>query len=187
MMMKLIPVVMVLILTACSSSPKMNYYQLPKLPGSTVISHQTVSQPIWVENVAVADYLAGNGVVYQTNDVQYVIASSNRWASPLDQQLQQTLVSNLSAELPGALVSSAPLGQQQDTLNVTVTGFNGRYDGMAVITGDWILQREGRIIKRPFTVVLPQAEDGYDPLVRTLAQGWQQVSTQIAYALIQQG
>ncbi|MDP8727798.1 ABC-type transport auxiliary lipoprotein family protein, partial [Serratia marcescens] len=35
-------------------------------------------------------------VVYQTNDVQYVIAQNNLWASPLDQQLQQTLVTNLS-------------------------------------------------------------------------------------------
>lgn len=187
MMMRWIPVALILAVTACSSTPKMHYYQLPISASNAVVSHQSLPHPVWVENVAVADYLAGTGVVYQRNDVQYVIATSNRWASPLDQQLQQALVSNLSADLPGALVSSAPLGQQQDTLNVTVTGFHGRYDGRAVITGQWVLQREGNTLKRSFTLVLPQPEDGYDPLVRTLAQGWKQISTQIANAIIQQG
>lgn len=59
---------------------------------------------LWVEQVSVPDYLAGNGVVYQTTDVQYVIASQNLWASPLDQQLRNTLVTNLSATLPGWVV-----------------------------------------------------------------------------------
>ena len=44
--------------------------------------------------MSIPDYLAGNGVVYQTTDVQYVIANNNLWASPLDQQLKTTLVAN---------------------------------------------------------------------------------------------
>ena len=55
---------------------------------------------LWVEQVTVPDYLAGNGVVYQTSDVKYVIANNNLWASPLDQQLRNTLVANLSTQLP---------------------------------------------------------------------------------------
>lgn len=186
MMMKWIPLALILAVTACSSTPETRYYQLPVAGSNTVVSSQTFSRPIWVEAVSIPDYLAGNGVVYQSNDVQYVIAANNRWASPLDQQLQQTLVSNLSRELPGAVVSSSPLGQQHDTLNVTVTGFHGRYDGRAVISGVWMLQHEGRIEKRAFMLALPQSEDGYDSLVRTLSQGWQQISTQIANAINQQ-
>jgi len=41
--------------------------------------------------------------------VQYVIAQNNLWASSLDQQLQQTLVNNLSSALPGWVVSSQPM------------------------------------------------------------------------------
>lgn len=185
-MMKWIPVAVILALTACSSTPETRYYQLPVAGSNTVVSSQTFSRPVWVEAVSIPDYLAGNGVVYQSNDVQYVIAANNRWASPLDQQLQQTLVNNLSGELPGAMVSATPLGQQHDTLNVTVTGFHGRYDGKAVVSGFWVLQHEGRLEKRPFTLALPQSEDGYDSLVRTLSQGWQQISTQIANAINQQ-
>ncbi|WP_205419494.1 ABC-type transport auxiliary lipoprotein family protein, partial [Klebsiella pneumoniae] len=96
-----------------------------------------------VEQVTVPDYLAGNGVVYQTSDVKYVIANNNLWASPLDQQLRNTLVANLSTQLPGWVVASQPLGSAQDTLNVTVTEFNGRYDGKVIVSGEWLLNHQG--------------------------------------------
>ena len=184
-MMKWSLIALALTLSACSSTPETHYYQLPTVAEHTIVSLQPHTRPVWVEHVTVSDYLAGNGVVYQSNDVQYVIASSNVWGSPLDQQLQQTLVSNLSAELPGAIVSSTPVNEPQDIVNVTITGFHGRYDGQVVISGTWLLQRDEQRYKRAFTLLLPQSEDGYDSLVRTLAQGWQQISTQIANVIIQ--
>lgn len=185
-MMKWIPVALALALSACSSTPETLYYQLPMAATNATVSSSAISQPLWVERVTVPDYLAGSGVVYQSNDVQYVIAANNQWASPLDQQLQQTLVSSLSAALPGALISSVPPGQQHDTLNVSISGFHGRYDGHAVVSGEWILEHNGKLLKQPFMMTLPQKEDGYDALVRTLAAGWQQVSVQVANAIIRE-
>lgn len=140
---------------------------------------------MWVEQVSVPDYLAGNGVVYQTSDVQYVIASNNLWASPLDQQLRNTLVANLSAQLPGWVVASQPLGSVQDTLNVTVTGFHGRYDGKVIVSGEWLLNHQGQLIKRPFHIETAQQQDGYDEMVKVLAAAWNQEATAIAQALKQ--
>lgn len=175
-----------LLLAGCSSTVENTYYQLPS--GSNVArvnSEPTSDQPmIWVQQVSVPDYLAGNGLVYQTNDVKYVIAANNLWASPLDQQLQQTLVNNLSKALPGRVVASSPLGESHDTLTVNVTGFQGRYDGQVVVSGEWLLQHQGRLIKHGFNLTLPQTEDGYDALVRTLAIGWQQTAQQIANSVI---
>ncbi len=82
-------------------------------------------------------------MVYQTSDVKYVIANNNLWASPLDQQLRNTTVANLSTQLPGWVVASQPLGSAQDTLNVTVTEFNGRYDGKVIVSGEWLLNHQG--------------------------------------------
>ncbi|CAO97154.1 membrane integrity-associated transporter subunit PqiC [Erwinia tasmaniensis] len=186
-MMKWIPVALALTLSACGSGPKTAYYQLPTVTPSTAVSSSTLARPLWVERVTVPDYLAGSGVVYQSNDVQYVIATNNQWASPLDQQLQQTLVSNLSATLPQVLISSTPLGQQHDTLKVDVSGFHGRYDGHAVVSGEWVLEHNGELFKQPFVIALPQKDDGYDALVRTLAAGWQQVADQVANAMIANG
>lgn len=175
-----------LLLAGCSSTIENTYYQLPA--GSNVARVESATgtgQPmIWVEQVTVPDYMAGNGLVYQTSDVKYVIAANNLWASPLDQQLQQTLISNLSKALPGRLVAGAPLGDTHDTLSVNVTGFQGRYDGQVVVSGEWLLQHQGRLIKHGFNLTLPQTEDGYDALVRTLALGWQQTAQQIANSVV---
>lgn len=174
-----------LIICGCSTTTDSTYYQLPADSATaSVSSTHTASPPmLWVQQVTVSDYLAGNGVVYQTSAVKYVIASQNLWASPLDQQLQQTLVANLSRALPGWLVSAAPLSKQHDTLSVNVTGFHGRYDGKAIISGEWILQHQGRFTRQPFNLMLAQQEDGYEALVKTLAQGWQQQAQQIAKTL----
>ncbi len=184
-MMKWIPVALALTLSACSSTPETTYYQLPSAAKSTVASSSAdaLRPAVFVQHVSVPDYLAGNGLVFQTSNVKYVIASNNLWASPLDQQLQQTLVSNLSEALPGWLVSASPLGQQQDTLTVNVTGFHGRYDGRAIISGDWVLEHQGQILKRSFALEMPQKEDGYDALVVTLAQGWQKEAQNMANAI----
>lgn len=184
-MKKWLTVIAVLVLSACSSSDgDKTYYQLPQ---SSVPAMQAASQPgthlLWIEQVAVPDYLAGNGVVYQTSDVQFVIATSNLWASPLDQQLRNTLVSNLSSVLPGWVVASQPLGNDQDILNVNVTGFHGRYDGKVIVSGEWLLNHQGQLIKRPFHLELKQQEDGYDAMVKTLAQAWQQEAQSIASQL----
>ncbi|CBA29724.1 membrane integrity-associated transporter subunit PqiC [Cronobacter turicensis] len=180
-MKKWLPLVAVALLSACSSTEETTWYQLPASTAPVAHSASMNSQHLlWVEQVSVPDYLAGNGVVYQTTDVQYVIASQNLWASPLDQQLRNTLVTNLSATLPGWVVSAQPLGAEQDTLNVNVTGFHGRYDGRVIVSGEWLLKHKGQLIKRPFYTELKQQEDGYDAMVKTLAQAWQQQAKTIA-------
>lgn len=111
----------VCVLTACSSGGESKtYYQLPVAKSGAQSAVNQSKNLLWVEQVSIPDYLAGNGVVYQTTDVQYVIANNNLWASPLDQQLRTTLVANLSNQLPGWVVASQPLGSEQDTLNVSV-------------------------------------------------------------------
>lgn len=175
-------------LSACSSStPQPAYYQIPVTAApAAALQISDASRPaVWLERVTVADYLAGNGVVYQTSAVKYVIAASNRWASPLEQQLSQAMVSHLSARLPGRLVSLSPTGARPDTLSINVTSFQGRYDGKAVIAGDWTLQQGDRLMRRSFALALPLREEGYESLVKTLGQGWQQVAAEVARQIAQ--
>lgn len=180
-MRKWLPVLIAGMLSACSSSDESKtYYQLPAGPQAQTQSVSQGRQLLWIEQVTIPDYLAGNGVVYQTTDVQFIIANSNLWASPLDQQLRNTLVTNLSANMPGWVVSSTPLGSEQETLNVNVTGFYGRYDGRVIVSGEWLLKGEGELIKRPFYVELKQQQDGYDAMVKTLGQAWQQEAQMMA-------
>ncbi|ROP58939.1 hypothetical protein EDF81_1722 [Enterobacter sp. BIGb0383] len=183
-MKKWLVVLMAAWLSACSSGGESkSYYQLPLVQSSVQSSASQGSRQLWIDQVAVADYLAGNGVVYQTSDVQYEIATNNLWASPLDQQLKNTLVANLSRQLAGWVVASQPLGNDQDTLSITVTGFHGRYDGRAVVSGEWLLNHQGRLTKQPFHIELKQDQDGYDALVKVLAEAWQKEAANIATEL----
>ncbi len=100
----------VCVLTACSSGGESKtYYQLPVVQGGAQSAASQGARLLWVEQVSIPDYLAGNGVVYQTTDVQYVIANNNLWASPLDQQLRnyaggksQPAVAGLGSVVPAA-------------------------------------------------------------------------------------
>ncbi len=68
-------------LVGCSSGEiNKNYYQLPVVQSGTQSTASQGNRLLWVEQVTVPDYLAGNGVVYQTSDVKYVIANNNLWA-----------------------------------------------------------------------------------------------------------
>ena len=61
----------VCVLTACSSGGESKtYYQLPVAKSGAQSAVNQSKNLLWVEQVSIPDYLAGNGVVYQTTDVQ---------------------------------------------------------------------------------------------------------------------
>ncbi|MGV3344867.1 membrane integrity-associated transporter subunit PqiC [Enterobacteriaceae bacterium LUAb1] len=179
-MIRWLSVIFVVLLSGCASESKTHYYQLPIVNmAGTVNYSQDGSRSLWIGQVFVPDYLAGNGIVIQTSAVGYAIAQNNQWTSPLDQMLKQTLVSNLTAISPARLVTLSPMGEH-DTLNINVTGFQGRYDGYVVVSGSWVLEKRGKFIKESFNIALPQQQDGYESLVMSLGQAWQQVAQTIA-------
>lgn len=180
-MKKWLVVIMAFWLASCSSGGEnKSYYQLPIAQSGVQSTASRGNRLLWVEQVSVPDYLAGNGVVYQTSDVQYVIANNNLWASPLDQQLRNTLVANLSARLLAGSSLPSRWEPPEDTLNVTVTGFHGRYDGKVIVSGEWLLNHNGQLIKRPFHIEASQQKDGYDEMVKVLASAWSQEAAAIA-------
>lgn len=179
--------VIVLLLNACSSQSQVSYYQLPPVV-TPENSHQAVKlntdNQLWIESVTVADFLSGSGIAYQTSDVKYTVAQNNLWGSGLEQQLKQALIDNLSNLLPGKIISGQRVsGKDTDALNLTVTGFQGRYDGYAVVSGYWMLQSDNTIIRRTFNIEIPLKKDGYDELVYSLANAWQKEAVAIASVL----
>ncbi|WOB89848.1 membrane integrity-associated transporter subunit PqiC [Providencia sp. PROV175] len=172
--------IFVLLLAACSSTPEKKYYQLPMKTPQTQSAEVMNKGQVWLQRIMLSDVLTSNGITYQTTDVSYTNASTHLWASPLEQQLGQSMVSELSAALPEKLVSLQPLQNSPDTLDITLTAFNGRYDGKVLIQGFWTYTHDKNVIRLNFDVQLDQNEDGYPELVRTLSMGWQQVAESIA-------
>ncbi|WP_348260517.1 ABC-type transport auxiliary lipoprotein family protein, partial [Salmonella enterica] len=69
-----------------SGGENISYYQLPIAQSGVQTTASQGNRLLWEEQVSVPDYLAGNGVLYQTSHVQYVIANNNLWACPVHQQ-----------------------------------------------------------------------------------------------------
>ena len=173
-----------LLVIGCSRGVEKSYYQLPTTAGLVTKKSDLLTQKqLWVQTVQLFGILAANGITYQTSDVNYVNAANHLWASPLEQQLMQNLVNQLSMALPDRLVSAQPLENKLDSLNVILTAFHGCYDGKVIIQGNWIYKSDKGIIKRDFSLQLDQEENGYSALVRTLARGWAQVGQSIANQL----
>lgn len=179
-------VLVALLLTACSSSvQEKTYYQLPLAQTSTLRQQSQQGHLIWLEQIQVADFLSGQGLVYQTSEVGYSIASTNLWGSPLEQQLANSLINGFSRWLPGWVVSTTPLNAEQYQLEITITGFHVRYDGRVIVSGEWLLKHRQDVSKHPFYIEMKQQQDGYPAMVKTLAQAWDEQVKAIASQLQQ--
>ena len=171
-----------LLLTACSGGAEPAYYAL-NLPTakSVTAAQQTAGERLVVTRVTLPEYLNDMGIAYQQDDVQVVTANQARWAEALDKQLTQALVLGLSGRLSGVQVIEGADGRPDIwRLSIEVSGFQGRFDGKAVVAGRWVLQRGEQIYSQPFLRLIPLAEDGYPALVRALRDGWQQEIDELA-------
>lgn len=176
---------MAVCLTACSSSKTTKYYQLTSPQGSgTVATSRSAfgQQPrhLWVQSINLPDALANTGIAFQTSEVEYRLTEQNLWASPLDQQLQLTLINNLSNLMPNWLVTNSSLKGDNDSLAVTVTAFQGRWDGHALVKGYWVYQHQDEAVRRSFEQIVPLNDNGYPALVKALSQAWYQEAEQLA-------
>tara|TARA_R110002020_G_C16137005_1_gene761610 strand:- start:777 stop:1046 length:270 start_codon:yes stop_codon:yes gene_type:complete len=68
------------------------------------------------------------------------------------------------------------------TLRLNVDQFQGRFDGVAVSSGQWqLLNDAGELLAMEnFYAETPLAEDGYPALVRALSDSWDQAAELIA-------
>ena len=170
-----------LLLTACSGGAVPAYYALNLPTAKSVTAEQTAGERLVVTRVTLPEYLNDMGIAYQQNDVQVVTANQARWAEALDKQLTQALVLGLSGRLSGVQVIEGADGRPDIwRLSIEVSGFQGRFDGKAVVAGRWVLQRGDQIHSQPFLRLIPLAEDGYPALVRALRDGWQQEIDELA-------
>ncbi|MXS49991.1 hypothetical protein GTI84_21850, partial [Escherichia coli] len=48
------------------------------------------------------------------------------------------------------------------------------------VSGEWLLNHQGQLIKRPFRLEGVQTQDGYDEMVKVLASVWSQEAASIA-------
>lgn len=174
--MKHLLITMLLVgVTGCASTDTPAYFALVLPQADAPVRQVTQGPRLIVDLVSLPEYLNDLGIAYQLNDVQIVTANQARWAESLDKQLTRSLVLGLSQQLKQAQVLEGPdILSDAWHLSLQVSGFQGRFDGQAIVAGRWVLKRGDKTFSEAFQRTIPLSEDGYPALVRTLREGWQQ-------------
>ncbi len=130
-------------LFACSSSPAPRLYIIePIVAGESHLKGPAPS--IAVAAISIPAYLDRKEIV--SRDKRYQISSSkfDRWAEPLEQNIAQVLVENLSFLVPSHRVvafSWEPTDKFDFTLRVRVIRFGASPDGNVELIASWTLTR----------------------------------------------
>lgn len=189
----LLPAVVLCLLTGCatSSTDSGALFLLQQPPHQSTVRAASIDRPqaqtvLVLAEVALSPYLTHDGIVYQTGPNRIVVADSNRWAAPLAAQLREGLYYALDRGLSGIDVRRPGRATQPAyRLIVHIERFQGRYDGMAVINGNWrLFNRDNQVIGRgDFARTTPLKTDGYAALVRALSRGWEKVKARMVRAI----
>lgn len=177
--------VAIMLLAGCASSPKPSgalfLLQQPNASKSKqVVAHTTshMKPVLVVADVSLAPYLTHDGIIYQTGPNRIVAANHNRWAAPLATQITAGLYGALANGLAGTAIRRPSLAPHPDyRLFIYIDRFQGRYDGKAVISGNWRLfgSKDELLGGQDFAQTTPLQKDGYRALVRALSRGWQSI------------
>ena len=179
-----------MLLSGCAGAPPApDQRYLLAITGVPDAPPEAAARRLSIAPLRLAPFLRTDGIVMQTGAVTIHQGRDHLWAEDLATQLQRILRQELGHKLRHARVlddrEPAPPGMPLRRLEVEVDGFQGRYDGVAVVAGQWRL-RDGAgrlLVARQFSVERPLQADGYQALVESLAAAWQSVADAIAPAV----
>ena len=163
--MRLICLLAVALLTACSSQPQQTDTYLLR---SAVVA--TPGKPLAPSTVALADirvatYIQQPGLVLATGDGRIHAARNHQWAEPLQVSLRRFLANEISTAA-GRDIGATALAASTTRINVTIDQLHGDGKGAAVLVAYWELEAGGNINSFQFVEQQALASDGYDALVR---------------------
>ncbi|MDV6319104.1 membrane integrity-associated transporter subunit PqiC [Chromohalobacter sp. HP20-39] len=144
---------------------------------------------VWLAPPNMASYLKDGGIVMQLGELRIHQARHHLWAEPLARQLQERMRRHLAQALPNAevLLRGQPAAAPSPALHVQldVDRFQGRDDGMAVVSGEWRIRddQDRTLSRESFKIARPLEDDGYPALVRALGAAWKTLGDRLAETL----
>ncbi|WP_322803889.1 ABC-type transport auxiliary lipoprotein family protein [Vibrio alfacsensis] len=179
------------LLAGCSSAPENSnaLYVLPEASSVTINDSVIAQRPqLVVRPVVLASYLADSGIVYRTSETQIIQAKHNQWAHSISEQITQRVINELrgkQSQYWPVEVNNLLDQTSENKLQLTLSKFNGSYDGNAEIEGEWLLIDANGKAKSsaPIKISMPLQDEGYDALVDALSIGLNNLTDQIATQL----
>jgi hypothetical protein len=140
---RLLPVLALLTLAGCASSPPTRYFALdPAPPGASPAASQTDASaaPVKVDAVHIPPALDRDSIVLGESDNQLQISSQDRWAGDLGEMIRRVLTQDLAQRLPSGMVIApeSPAPPTAHGLVVDILTFQPQ-GGEVVLDADWTL------------------------------------------------
>ncbi len=157
----LLPMLALLALDGCGSSPPQHFYLLAAVDGTV---GQAVAGPLYrVDAVTIPSQLDRLQLVRRIDPNRLDITDAERWAAPLDEQIRQVMADDLAQRLPGRFVAPAsPAGDTATGLiAVDIDRFEANTGGEIVLAAEWSL-RAGDHISLRRTELVRVSADGTD-------------------------
>jgi len=181
---RFLPVLLLMLLGSCAGTPvSSTHYLLPADSSPATLAAGKPSRVLVVRPLQLAEFLNGEGIVLQLDDITLNQATGSRWAEQPALMLQRGLRQRLANRLPDVEVLDATTRAAGDLqLLVELSSFQGTYNGEAIAAGQWQLRDEnGQVtMQHDFRAITRLGSDGYPALVRALGRSWDQVASDIA-------
>lgn len=137
---RLTPVLALLTLAACASSPPTRYFALdPVAPAGG--AGTVAGEPVKIDAVHIPPALDRNSLVRGESDNQLNISSQDRWAGDLGEMIRRVLTQNLASRLPSGMVIApeSPAPPSARGVVIDILTFQPQGPGEVVLDADWTL------------------------------------------------
>lgn len=139
-MMRWLVFALSVLLAACGSSPKTQFYTLDPVPPQTPTKAETTT-PVQVAAVHIPPALDRQEMVRETAPHQLDVSDQNRWGGSLDTSIQRVLTQDLAERLPpsGIVLPQQPAPPRHDAIVVDILQFDEDASGQVIFDGSWSL------------------------------------------------
>jgi uncharacterized lipoprotein YmbA len=188
----LLSLIGVLALSACGASKPSQFYVLNALSPSE-LSRQTISVgsglAIGLAPVNMPEYLDRPQIISRGGGNQLELGEFDRWAEPLDRNIERVVARNLSVLLDTDRVFVLPARRPLDLryrVVIDILRFNLVKEGETLLEVRWaVLDGESRreLLIATSTHVRPVAVQNYDAVVSSMNENLAELSREIATAI----
>jgi uncharacterized protein len=137
---RLIPLVALLMLAGCASSPPTRFFALDPVSAGAAAAAGANGTPVKVDAVHIPPALDRDSMVRGESDNQLQISSQDRWAGDLGEMIRRVLTQDLAQRLPSGMViaPASPAPPSARGLVIDILTFQPQ-EGEVVLDADWTL------------------------------------------------
>lgn len=188
---RLIAALLGVFLSGCASTPSVQFFVLEPISQAAPARVAKLGQrTIGIGPISVPTLLEHKQIVTRLSDNTVQIAEFQQWASPLQDNLLQTVTRNLSSLQPNNIVRAYPWsihGTVDAQIIVDIVRFDSTPGRSANLEANWTIKNEIKrsVLKSGHTVInRPLTDSTYPGAVRALSKILGEFSQELSSALL---